>query len=347
MTTSVTNHHDRIRVSHTVLARLNALGIAPSEILHRARLPLTLFQQETIVVTTAQWFALWAALDSYIDDPAFGLKLPHMVQGEPYDALTITALSAASFHDALHKIARYKRIFSAEDIHVTRHGSRWAIEVRWLATTQQPPPRLIDASFAHVVEIGQRGTGQLLYPHRVTLRRAALHRSLYEAHFRCPIDFDAERDTLYFSDEVLMQPFSTANPNLLALLEPQLEAERRDRLAPPRLLDQVKWLLRSRIAGQPPTIGEVARELLMSTRTLQRRLAEEGQPFQQLVETVRHELAKEYLQASTLGLTEIAFLLGYQEASSFHRAFHQWEGLSPGQWRDTVLHQPGFETQGL
>jgi AraC-like DNA-binding protein len=66
---------------------------------------------------------------------------------------------------------------------------------------------------------------------------------------------------------------------------------------------------------------------------LQRRLAEEGVPFQHLLEQVRHKLAKTYLQASELELTEIAFLLGYQEPASFHRAFLQWEGQPPGQWR--------------
>ena len=63
------------------------------------------------------------------------------------------------------------------------------------------------------------------------------------------------------------------------------------------------------------------------------RLADEGMHFQQVVEAVRRELARQYLTGSSLELNEIAFLLGYEEASSFHRAFRHWEGTSPGQWR--------------
>lgn len=59
----------------------------------------------------------------------------------------------------------------------------------------------------------------------------------------------------------------------------------------------------------------------------------QGMPFQELLEQVRREMAKEYLRVPALALQEIAFLLGYQETSSFHRAFHQWEGVSPGRWR--------------
>lgn len=138
---------------------------------------------------------------------------------------------------------------------------------------------------------------------------------------------------LLLSDDTMMQPFGTANLDLLALLEPQLEAALRDRNAQLPFVEEVKRLLRSRMAGHPPTTQDVARKLNISIRTLQRRLADEGMPFQHLVEHVRHELAKEYLRAAALDLTEIAFLLGYQEASSFHRAFHHWEGLPPGQWR--------------
>lgn len=324
---------DQITISRSVVAQFHALGIAPTDVLRQARLPHTLFAQERIQVSPAQWFALWQALAEMNCDPALGLKLPYVLDGMPYDPLMITALSAPSFHAALAKVARYKRLFSVEDIRVVDHGSRWAIEVVWLASADPAPALLIDVAFAHILAVGRRGTGHALYPEQVLFRRDERHRAMYETYFQCPVAFGAERNILLLSDDVLMQPFTTSNPDLLALLEPQLETALQSRAAQPPLVEEVKRLLRSRIAGHLPTIQEVARELYMSSRTLQRRLAAEGVPFQQLVETVRHELAKQYLQASSLTLNEIAFLLGYQEANSFHRAFHQWQGASPAQWR--------------
>ncbi len=96
--------------------------------------------------------------------------------------------------------------------------------------------------------------------------------------------------------EVIQMPFLTYNPDLLALLEPQLEAELRDRATQPSFPEQVKTLVRSRLAGAQPAAHDVAGELGLSVRSLQRRLAAEGLHFQQLVETVRHELAKQYLR---------------------------------------------------
>jgi len=71
----------------------------------------------------------------------------------------------------------------------------------------------------------------------------------------------------------------------------------------------------------------------VSTRTLQRRLKEANATFQELLEECRRELARHYLAQDSLELNETAYLLGYEDANSFFRAFQHWEGTSPGQWR--------------
>ena len=71
----------------------------------------------------------------------------------------------------------------------------------------------------------------------------------------------------------------------------------------------------------------------MSARTLQRRLTDAKVTFQELVEQTRRELAHHYLRHSTVELNEAAFLLGYEDSNSFFRAFQDWEGTTPGEWR--------------
>ncbi len=91
--------------------------------------------------------------------------------------------------------------------------------------------------------------------------------------------------------------------------------------------------LKRSLAGKRPTREDVAQQLHLSVRTLQRRLNDAGITFQQLVEDTRRELARRYLKESTVELSEAAFLLGYEDTNSFFRAFHDWEGTSPGEWR--------------
>jgi len=81
------------------------------------------------------------------------------------------------------------------------------------------------------------------------------------------------------------------------------------------------------------TIGDVAKLAELSVRTLQRKLAEEGADFSDVVEQVRHELAVDLLENTDVTLTEIAGELGYSTLPNFSRAFKRWTGTSPGEFR--------------
>ena len=141
------------------------------------------------------------------------------------------------------------------------------------------------------------------------------------------------------------RPFVTHNPELLRLLTPHLDAELTHYVDARTTGDQVKGALKRVLAGRRPAMTDVAKELGLSTRTLQRRLNDEGVSFQQLLLDARRELARHYLMQPSLELTEAAYLLGYGDPNSFFRAFHEWEGTSPGVWRAQNL-QPALERAG-
>ena len=114
---------------------------------------------------------------------------------------------------------------------------------------------------------------------------------------------------------------------MLATVAPQLEAELTEQLAQKNLKEPAKGILKQLLAGQRPGIQDLARELHLSTRTLQRRLTEHCITFQQVLDEARRELAHHYLLHSSRELNETAYLLGYEDANSFFRAFHQWKGF--------------------
>jgi AraC-like DNA-binding protein len=156
---------------------------------------------------------------------------------------------------------------------------------------------------------------------------------MLEAHFGCRVQFEADRNTLVFRTSDLERPFVTHNAELLGMIGSQLDAELGAREASQTLGERVKGTVKRVLAGQRPSLRFVAQRLGMSSRTLQRRLTEDGVTFQELVEEARRELARHYLGQSSLELNETAYLLGYKDGNSFFRAFHQWEGTSPGEWR--------------
>ena len=148
-----------------------------------------------------------------------------------------------------------------------------------------------------------------------------------------PITFGARRNALVLHATDLDRPFLTYNAELLDMLNPQLERALEERRAQSSISEQVKWILRRLLAGRRPEIAAVARELGLSDRTLQRRIIDDGATFRQLLLEARQELAREYLNRPEMDVTEVAFLLGYEDSNSFYRAFRTWEGTTPSQLR--------------
>lgn len=329
----------RFRVPSILPRKLDELGLSPVVVLRQAELPLGLFDQEKILLTTEEMFALYQGISAVSKDPAIGLKLGTEERVERYDPIAIAALYTRSFRDALQRLARYKQLTCPEEIRLVERGGEFLVQFIWLLADQPEPSLLVDACFAWIVGIGRRGTGLPVNPKRVEFQRPEKHRKMHEAHFRCPVKFDARQNVLVFSKADIDRPFLTHNPDLLAMVAPQLEAELTRQLAEKTISEQVKGIVKKLLAGRRPTLQDVARELHLSTRTLQRRLTDEGVTFQQLMEGARRELAQHYLLHSSLELSETAYLLGYEDANSFFRAFHHWVGTSPAEWR-TVHTSP-------
>lgn len=181
--------------------------------------------------------------------------------------------------------------------------------------------------------IGRRGIGRSIHPVRVELRRPVADKRPYENFFGCPVKFGTRNNRLFFRVEDLDQPFVTHNPDLLEVIAPQLEAELKQHRTNMSLKEQAKGVLKRSLAGQRPRLEEVAIQLGMSGRTLQRKLLDEGATFHSLMEEARHEMAQHYLTQPWLELNETAYLLGYEDPNSFIRGFHKWEGTAPGEWR--------------
>jgi AraC-like DNA-binding protein len=334
----------RFRVPTTLARKLEELGVRPADVLRLAGLPTTLFDQDKILVSTEELFALYRGIAQASRDPAIGLELGTEPRVERYDPIALAAVSARSFRDALQRLARYKQLVCPEELLVTERGDECRVQFRWLLAQETEPPLLVDVCFARMVDIARRGTGALVTPKRLEFRGENGNRELYEARFGCAVRFDARANAIVFSRTDVDRPFLTYNADLFATVAPQLETELRHALASKALGEQVKAILKPLLAGRRPGIGDVARELRLSARTLQRRLAEDGATFQKLVQEARRELARHYLLHSSLELNETAYLLGYEDAHSFFRAFHGWEGSPPGEWRARHARQTSTGT---
>lgn len=159
------------------------------------------------------------------------------------------------------------------------------------------------------------------------------HPEVYEAFFGCPVRFGAPYVSVRFPEDYLSIPLPTANPALRQILDRQSVALSNALPGNDPFAFQVQRVFLRLLPDARVSLKQVASEMALSVRTLQRRLTASGQTFQGLLDRTRQELAQSYLRDPSLSLFEITMLLGFAEQSSFNRAFQQWAGVSPGAWR--------------
>ncbi len=324
---------DSVPVSGMLLERLQGLGLDVERVLALASVPRSRFSGVKTRVTTAEFFALWHAIELVAGDRELGLRLGSSSAPHQYDVVSMAALHAPTLGEALRKIARYKRVTCPEQvtIEITRGEAR--IRYEWLLAAAAPPDFLIDATFTATLALAQRGTQQKIEPRRIELVRARRDEALLARYFACEIRFDAPHDLLVLSEAALATPFVTHNSELVALMTPQLELALQEQARERSFLDDVRLALARNLSGERPSVDKIAKELGVSTRTLQRRLEGAGATYQGLLDSVRRESARRLLAKPEIEPEEVAFLLGFEELNSFTRAFQGWEGVTPRQWR--------------
>ena len=324
---------DRCRLPQAFWRATEAMGLPAPALLRQARLSAALHVTPDAWLTTAQYFALWRAVESLSQDPAIGLRMTIQTDTSVHPPATMSAFFARDYRDGLHRLARFKRLCTPEELTLTESGGECRIALRWLYTDEPEPDAAADVTFAAILELGRRGTGKHITPLRVEMTRPGPVTAAHRSYFDAPIRTGCARNALVLRAADLDLPFAGHNPDLLAILDPSLTASLGEIEAQSSLLDQVRILIKRRIASGKPEIADVARELGMSERSLQRRITEQGTSYRGLLDQARQELGRHLLSDRQNGIDEIAFLLGFQDTSSFYRAFRGWEGVTPAQWR--------------
>jgi len=261
------------------------------------------------------------------------LQLGHAALTDEENVGSLAALHSNTLGEGLERLARYKRLVCPEKVWLDIAQGEARLRFQWLLANEEPPALLTDLIFAGIVKVAQQGTNTPIKPRRIELTRAPAHEIMLQQHFGCDICFDAPHDVMVFDEAALALPMVKRNAQFLAILLPGLDLALSNNDASRTLVDDVRDALVEAMAGERPAISKIAKSLGMSVRTLQRRLGELGTTHQDLLDEVRHQSARRLLKATSLGIGEVAFLLGFEEVNSFARAFHLWEGVTPAGWR--------------
>ena len=263
----------------------------------------------------------------------FALRLARGIAPRHFGVVGFAALASGTLAEALLRLERYHRsVYDANVAHV--HPVPEGICIEWGVERGRPGALVDETAIAALVQLAREFTGRHVRAQAVDfVNRRPADIKPYEDFFGCTVRFDQPSTRVVLSARDLALPLRGADAALLALLDAQAEHLLQQVAAVSEPVGVWRQALVGLIRAGRTTLADLAQSLQMSPRSLQRRLTEQGQSFQTLLGQTRQQLAEAYLRDASVELAEVALLLGYSEQSAFTRAFRQWTGQAPLQWR--------------
>lgn len=314
-----------------ILVGLVAAGVDAEAVFARAGIPVSELSEPDRRFPREKMTVLWRLAREASGDPAFPLHLVERIPHGSFGVLEYVARSSSTLGEALGRVIRYVRLLDdVAEIGFLRQKDEVTIVPR--VTDAWPiPSDVMEALLAMTLRLARELTGDpSLLPRSVELAHPAPADCREHTRvFGLPVQFGARRSGITFAAAQLSLPVVKADPALSAILDRHAEELLR-RLPPAGTFGQrVRGLLAAELRGGEPSLGAVAAKLGVSTRTLRRRLDDEGTSLTALLDELRRELALRYLEEHDMTLDAIAFELGFADARAFRRAFKRWTGRAP------------------
>ncbi|UZR97047.1 AraC family transcriptional regulator [Chondrinema litorale] len=204
----------------------------------------------------------------------------------------------------------------------------------WKQESEISTKHTIDGALAFILREFHTLTLQKYYPLKIHFQfKKPANTREYERLFNCPLMYAQTETAIFFSRKHVMEPVVTSSFDLLRVLvkhayEKLAEIEKEN-----GFYQTVKKAVVNLVKPEFPTIEQVAANLNVSVRTLQRKLSDEGYTFKEIIEMLRKDFALSYIKNRDLSVGEIAYLLSYSDSSTFIRSFKRWTGKTPQAYR--------------
>jgi len=321
------------------LARaLDERGVDAKRMFKRALIDLEEMRGvEGAKMSSAAFDRVWDMAIDTTGDPLIGLEIVNFIHPGTFGSVGFAITASVTFADAFERLRNLQRLMSTTlDVGIERDASSITLTIGAIDPKTHPMRGL--GFIAAMLKLFRDMSRLDLTPLEARLSLDIpknddfeRHMARLERYFDCPVKLTrGHKWQLVFSAEDAFAPLPAANASL---------AERLDEVARQVLSEEPEASLASlataiiidRLPSGTPNVADVAFEMHMTPRTLQRRLMEEGGSFKDLLNRARKQLAEGYIRAGSRSQKEIAFLLGFADISHFSRAFKSWFGCPPGQ----------------
>lgn len=316
-------------------------GMEASEVASRTGLDPAIFRQVDGRIPAETSIKLWDLLWETSNDPLCALKIGQIVRKQSMGVVGNLFLACNTLGEALDQSIRFHSLTNESGkIECFRQGRNCLF--RYSITDPRFDSHLvIERSLSSGLTWANFFTGKKIEPLGVFFEQPEPeYASEVSKFFGCPVHYGQDNNEISFKSSILEWEGVHKNDYIKEILVGRASelSSRQDESTSQIISD----FLRKNLAFGEVSIEWLCQKLALSRTTLYRELKREGLSYQDILDNVRKELVQVYLLDRNYSLTETAYLLGYSESSTFHRAFRKWFGMPPGQWKAESLS--GTET---
>ncbi len=310
---------------------LSAMGFSVEEVLKKAILPEDLFARQAPSLTAKEYFRFMQAVDILSPEDETPVRLAASDHIATFSPPIFAAYCSRNALICLKRLARYKPLIGALFYRVEEAENEVCVEILSGDMELELPEILVGIEFTFLVSLIRRATKEQITPLRATVKQK-MRNAAYAAFIGTEIVV-ADKNQLVFSKADALTPFISRNESMWNFLEPELNRRLSMMETDDSCSARVRSALMELLPGGECTIEDVAVKLGYSKRSLQRKLQEENTSFQKQLSHTRELLAKYYVANTDMRTEDIAYLLGYQDTSSFVRSFSLWTGDAVSEFR--------------
>jgi AraC-like DNA-binding protein len=318
-------------MTRAAFAHAKASGIATAPLLDRAGMSRRQIDDPKVRVRVRDQVEFLNLVAAAANDELLGFHLAQACEPRAVGLYYYVLASSESVTDVCQRAARYSGLVNEGAVQRYIDGKAIGIRIHFSGVSRYRDRHQVEFWIATVVRLLREFTGVHLNPQRVSFAHPGTQ-SLREMtrYFGCDIEFGAAVDEIVFAKNVGELPVVNADPYLnralIAICEEAFAHRTTHR-------GSIRTRVENEIAVLLPhgkaRAAIIASRLGFSQRTLARHLAGEGTHFSDLLTAIRRDLASRYLKDETLSMSQIAWLLGFQDLGAFSHAFKRWSGTAP------------------
>jgi len=309
------------------------LGGSPEELVVLAGLDTDLLNNFEQMISGEALARLFDLSARELSCPCFCLLLSQRQSITVLGPVGLMMRKSLTLHDAYKALEKY--------IHLRSEAGTFSLEVKHEIAIIKYLPQIHGEDHCRQISDLSLGIGCNLI--RLYIGKGWNPRAVYFKHqappdlapynmlFHAPISFQQEFNGLVFDANLLNSTLGTFEPEIKQFLGSYLDELERSRKQD--MVHQVGMLIRDLLPKGACSLKNVAQLLGLKERALQRRLSNEAYSFQQVLDQIRQQMAKEFLDSPDTNLTNLAQILGYADLSTFSKAFKLWFGVSPSRYK--------------